>query len=390
MEAPRVRVFPYPKSLILTYIDIYGNILPLKDILMHHPKIPVVYETETEFSHQMGRYNNPEFNAIAESNRARIDRTRAILGRKGIDLVAISASDQPSDLSYETGKFITISRKTDQEIEGELAAGIPDLRLIPTLNIWSNGFDTSKQSLPFVLKDPKAQRGERKLLLSTQDQISKLDSWRQKYQEGVPHFLRELSTQPYIETPGGVSSSYRVVVTATGRVISAGITYAPRVPDRKIESLPDNISGSWLDMIDLVDPNSPLFLGSQEFRSNVATGGLFIPLDTTETRVPQTVLDSDAADVLGAHGIVDSTLPLELESWSEKIGQLVGPSTALILGVDFIQDLDGNYYMLEVNAIPGTESMKATWGMDRSASNDEVYDRLYGIIAQDLTLLSGK
>lgn len=59
--------------------------------------------------------------------------------------------------------------------------------------------------------------------------------------------------------------------------------------------------------------------------------------------------------ILATHGIDpdNPSLPAEIARLSTLIGRYLGPKNGVVMGIDWLQDKQGNYYYLETNFGPG-------------------------------------
>ncbi len=358
-----------------------------------HHQSPVVFETQVSSAIAANQQHRGHLGGFVVDAEAQRDRLRGVLAESGIDLVSVDRT--PDDLGYENGKFIVLARRNDINpiaITHEVA---PELEIVEKTTL-SEALSNNR-TLPFVLKEVHGARGVDKYLINRSDQIDVLQRYADKYGSFM---LDTWSTEPYIETPGGVNSSYRVVVTSTGLVIASALLYQPREEGKKAEvpfeeehidrGMPftpytrrDNKDG-WHSF---ADRESEWFLGADAVTSNVSTGGSIVPLKIAGELGTDAKLTDKQKEVLKSHGIIDQETPADILKASEAIGKGVGPEFSILMGIDFLQDKDGIHHLLEINPFPGTNSILTWWGIDpaKSEGNRERQDH----ISDDLVRVLG-
>jgi hypothetical protein len=177
-----------------------------------------------------------------------------------------------------------------------------------------------------------------------------------------------LKYQHYIETPGDRYTSYRVLVSASGAVLASALNYSGDLKSEpSLHVTPQDVRSMGMVGDNLFDflttPGCLTFLGSKRFQSNRAMGGHGIILDPTPNSVPRTLEDNN---VLNDHGLDTSypQLPPTLKEQSSEIGRKLGPTSDVVLGLDWIQDKDtGSWYLLEANVGPDSGTFADTHGI---------------------------
>lgn len=356
-------------------------------------RTPVVYETEIasaeRMAHQFGRMGILEKESQKEIEIVRKDvrDLREQLGLYGIGL--ISTFEQPDNLGFEERRFIKIGKGRNVDVmSDETAAQLEDMDILDSISLWDSELDLSSITHAVVLTDKalNVAQGERKLLIDRDDQLKTLEKWRDQENERWSRLNEDLRIIPYVETPANVNSSYRVLATATGNIVTAGLIYRPRDYKQTVSQESTEDFSRWGNMKPLVDPTSKFYLRSREFRSNVALGGNIIPLITGDNSAKHNLSEAEQ-QVLDMHDISNRQIPADIARWSTQMSRWVGAQFGLHMGIDFIQDTSNRRYFLENNRGPGLQVLKREWGFYPTTPDIEVRRRLYGIIAQNLATL---
>lgn len=352
----------------------------------HQPVL--VYETKLAAKRRLNNQMRGNLQGLVDDAKKERDHIGTVLAESGIEL--ISADDQPDDLSYENRKFTVLGKLVGVAgLMDQARESAPSLAIIektPIMEVLE-----AEDSLPFVLKRPiHDTRGVNKYLINQPDQLETL----KKYFAERDYMAENWFAEPYIATPGNVNSSYRLVVTATGQVIASALLYQPRIEGKKVTAeFTDSKLGfkrnaeGWEDF---ADPESKWFLNADAVTSNVSTGGSIIPLRVSGEIGTELNPTAEEKDILGAHNIDDQETPANLIKAAIDLGRGVGPSMALVLGVDFLQSEDGSHHLLEINAYPGTDSILTWWDIDPEvasttrARRDRISDDLIRVVGDSL------
>lgn len=296
---------------------------------------------------------------------SRIARIRGVLKECGIELVSVW--QQPEDISFENRKFTVLGEfEPVDKINERIKIASPEVKFLESTPLIEKLGEENPE--PFVIKRPQRdQRGVNKFLINRPDQIEKLKQYFSN------HSSEEWIAEPYIQTPGNTNSSYRITATAAGTVISSALIYRQRDESKKVIApfeereigstrtiIKDNREG-W---VEFADAHSEWFLNSDVITSNAAHGGLIIPLKIDGKLGCDFNLFADEKLALKAHGLQNLETPKQLIEQATAIAREVGPAMSLIVGIDFIQDAQGNFYLLEVNPEPGTDSVLTWWGIN--------------------------
>jgi hypothetical protein len=161
--------------------------------------------------------------------------------------------------------------------------------------------------------------------------------------------------QEFIDTPSDFYSSYRVLVDGYGHIHYSQLNVSGFEKGiQRIVSNPKHvpifggvqIGDSLFDL--LLHPESPLFVNSLDFRSNISRGGNRILLNGDKNMDPQT------RKIIEAHSLDPDNpiLPETIRQLTVEIGILCRNAFPYV-GIDFIQGKDGKLYFLESNADPG-------------------------------------
>jgi hypothetical protein len=212
--------------------------------------------------------------------------------------------------------------------------------------------------LPAVVVFPGRAGGEGKYLLETPEQQNSFLAFLSKEGRSLRN---DFAVKEFIDTPGSHFTSYRVIVSAKGKILASGLLYSgDSKEDHAVLETPmaaeelGQAGTNWLDYLEAKE--SPYCLHSRRFTSNIARGGNCIPLDPTEN---SRKISEEERSLLAEHGLEDAALPPAIREAAAKIGVTLGKQMGLFVGVDFMQDTDGNFYYLETNAGPGMKTYLA-------------------------------
>lgn len=355
-------------------------------------------------------------------NADRIDRLVYAAEDEGMQVL------EATSLTGDGYTFEPVFIDSPSELNAEILREVPDLPILPSYSLDEY---IASPFLPVVAKDEASQRGDNKFLLETPEQWQKMHAFLMKTVpirnppqnvidglaaaeiaiaseevQSDPEWLEEwvqfkrkaqritdgfamLNTygdpsdaftyQPLIETPGDRFTSYRTVVSSAGQILASSLYYSgftkSDAPIMSKEYSPNNEFAYRNSLTALRDPHSNVFLGSRQFMSNRSTGGRGIVLDPTADSLPRTATDRE---VLTAHGIdpIAARLPERLRTLSSEIGQKVGPKLGIVLGIDWIQDKDGNFHFLEANVMPQDGAFCDRHGLKPS---DDTYLKMFRV-----------
>lgn len=214
----------------------------------------------------------------------------------------------------------------------------------------------SQMALPSVLAAPRYNGGTHKYVIDTPEQKATL----LRFMERNASNASLLEARPFIETPSDRYTSYRLVYSAIGKLLAAGLLYSAPPDEMRILDYDDQFDES--PLADLSNRYSPCYLGSRNVCSNVTLGGQVIPL----MGEAPSVQDETAARVLGAHGIDPRrvTVPNKLLKAGDKVARIIGKRAGLVVGLDFLQTTTGSFLFLEANRGPGAETYATCWPGD--------------------------
>lgn len=268
----------------------------------------------------------------------------------GIDVLRRKRGTFAGEMPLRKDEFVICSEAFLAKRAEELLAQIAELKRPKTLMIQEF---LQEPFFPVMVKDFNQQGGKGKYLIETQAQWDTFYAFIAAYPDPIARFFE---CQEFIETPSDRYTSYRVMVSALGKIMASGLSYSePKAKMGKYTT--DRPHFECYVEFDLppedllTNPKSRFYLGAKRVVSNVAQGGRSIVLDPTERSKP--MIDGDK-EILLAHGLDPEhpSLPEDIKIMAQKIGVTLGREMDLVVGIDFIQGAGGNYY-LETNGHPG-------------------------------------
>lgn len=347
--------------------------------------VPHIYDTYTNSllssAHNFERMGSEpvaaQFRAEHERAKVEVERARELFAEHGITVLSTSYQPKGPD---DPVSFTLLGQKDQGPSEEEvLKVAIPELHFPERQTL--KDFLANSRDLPVVVKNIADNGGMNKYLIEADWQLERLAAWAE-----TKNYLGNWVVEEYIEGPSEYAASYRIVMGATGLPIAASMIRSEE-PRQQVPLMVDNTRRGWEGP--LTSERSETFLGAREFRSNAAANGHIIPLAMGAEQPTSNTLDDTDAKVLEQHGVVDQQLPQEVLDLSIRIAKLIGPTKALVLGIDFIQDQHGKLYFLEANAVPSVQTVRLWQGLDEDVSDQEVYDILHTMIAKDMNRLYG-
>ncbi len=351
-------------------------------VMSQNKNVPTIYTTDENSARRRAdffRGHDTSLRGEVEEATARAGRLREVLSATGVMLESVS--DPPSGIGLEYGAFMTVGRSVNR-VE-ELANARLMVPEMPTVEPVPFSDDVlCGVTLPFVVKDWRCQRGERKYLINRPDQVGTLYAYAtdadNKYKQD------SLIIERFIEPPKGYVGTFRVMVDVTGNVLCASLLA------REIDAKQPKMAPSLDYRDDLGSRDSEYFLDSDEFRSNVAQGGILIPLAIKLEEQPPVVDFNGKRKMLKAFGIDRKSLacPPEMLAWAKILGRTLGPKTSIVIGLDFVADRAGQYPLLEINAVPGVLDYRLTRRIPENVSDEEVYDMIYAEVGRRISSLA--
>ncbi len=246
----------------------------------------------------------------------------------------------------------------DEELKMIYILGLP----IPLTKKVSEA--TKADVFPCIIKNPESRKGK---------EVFQIDSFKtfgifQKFLTSstvlIPSIANEIIHydptierekfiyQQYVSTPSEFFTSYRVMVSCAGDVITSALLYSENSKNSK-ELLQLKNKGKISKNTDiLVIPDSPFFINSQKVVSNISQGGGIIVLEPAGNSKEPTDVEKC---ILKDHNINSDTprLPEAIKEKSKLIGKYLGESgIGLFYGIDWVQSKDGEYFYLETNLSP--------------------------------------
>lgn len=264
------------------------------------------------------------------------------------------------DLDYEN----------DRQVLDDLTAQYRDrLRLLPTkplsdlsvseLDGMSERLRTGEQ---FVFAYTWYARGHGKYLIEHPEQLDRIRRLTTNGSE--VNFARHCEMRPYVDTPSDHDTSLRIDVSASGQIISAALAYSAHTKENRPVVVYDRWDepGAEDEEIRFIkakfeDPHDPHYLHAQSPRSNVSSGGGYVPLigsgSRTEFTVPQ-------RRILESHHIDPDNpeIPAEAARCARFVGKTFGRFLHPVLGIDF---LPNDYWLIDINPNPSTIPYAACW-----------------------------
>lgn len=255
----------------------------------------------------------------------------------------------------------------------ELVPGLKQPMHSPYLEACDAGIG---ERLPYMLVVSEECGGDGKYLVETPQQHNIASSYiRARTQDSfVPTDPRSIIAKDFIRTPGERYTSYRVLTTATGTPVAAGLLYsAHKKNDDKL------VTASYGG---LANADTQFFLGARDVRSNVSKGGRVIPLMGDNRRD----ITSDEQGILAAHGIDpdNPALPEAVREQSVAVARTHGRLNDVYNGSDYIQSESGEIFFLEDNVGPGSETYRVCHFGDGAVNYSRVYSRVYSQVIDDL------
>jgi hypothetical protein len=243
---------------------------------------------------------------------------------------------EPNHYSFEA------SGNRDDEVRERVATD-SRFKVPKTVDFGRAEAEDSHLEVPYVLAlmnktagYGKAGRGKYLIENFEQHERARVYADDQKYTMYGPYRPGDIEEREVIETPSDHYTSYRVVATAAGTLVAAGLLYSSHTKnDAKVV-----VSNRG----ELETDHSETYLASRDIRSNLSCGGNIIPL-MGDDRAP---VNEEAHDILDAHGI-DPYQPELPESIREQASQIAvnhARPTGLFFGFDFM----GDGYFIESNS----------------------------------------
>jgi len=306
-------------------------------------------------------------------------RVRNLLEQHGCDVVIRDGTEQQELGPDEYLLYNPIDKA------GQLRALQERLPQIPVPK--TVGFNAFKAApfFPVVVKHISGEAGFFQFLLEQPEQWGIFHKYVQTMSaiesdgETASPPVREESYlfQCYIETPSDRYTSFRVLTSFDGNILASGLFYSQhRKGEQKLEQRDSFTTGEPHDF--LCDPKMPTFLDATDHRSNLARGGVCLPLK-------QGTLTAEEQSILQAHNIdpADPRLPETLRGYAEEIARVFGRQWGAVLGMDFIQSKDGKYSYLETNP-DGDAELYYRMHSDRFSCKVDAHVGLYAEVFRNL------
>jgi hypothetical protein len=274
---------------------------------------------------------------------------------------------------------------TSLDLLDQLLKSHDDLRLIPRVD--AIRLSSNEQSMgrlyerleggnPFILAYTRLSRGHGKYLIERSEQLQSVRHAVDKLTKAGHGIAQRLEVRPFIETPSDHYTSYRIVASAVGTLLSAGLIYSGHTTDedRIIEN--DRFYDTWKEMRLLKEylenPNSPYFLASRDIRSNISSGGGVIPLMKGLEQAPITPREKRILEAHNTRGAIAKSM----RQIATFLGKTCGPELDLCLGMDYLEDkLTGEGPLLEINLVPDATTYNKCWLGGKATRLEAMYQQ---------------
>lgn len=299
-------------------------------------------------------WGNEEFRQEAKTRLAVDGEIRESLRTQGVELI----EGVPPSTTLNSNEYVALG---STEFVGDenviLREVVPELKTPKTVT-FEEYLSEQNKTFPVVVYYKSGNGGMGKYLIEDEVQLAKMTAFLNEEGSQMKEYFY---VKEFIDTPSNHYTSYRVVTASSGEILASGLLYsgnlknAPTYQSRDIDPSSLGLIGS--SLLDFLNaPQSPYYLHSRKFISNIAGGGGIIPLNPSEN---SRSITSEELEILQEHDIAsDQSLPAVIADWAEKIGSSLGRRMSLVTGIDFIQDQEGNFYYLETNAEPGLETYR--------------------------------
>jgi hypothetical protein len=226
-------------------------------------------------------------------------------------------------------------------------------------------FEQLEDGEPFVFAYNAYARGHGKYLIEDASQLECV----LRLQAAFPDkdFATRCEIRPFVETPSDHDTSFRVDVSATGKLVSAALVYSAHTKDLRPVMLRDR----WHDLlkdddeirflkIHFEDPESPYYLNARSPRSNISSGGGLIALMGPGSEAELTHYQMET---LEAHDIdpSDRKVPTSIKEHASFMGRTAGRHLHPVIGVDFLQDKMQKNWIIDANPGPGVQTYTQCW-----------------------------
>jgi hypothetical protein len=312
----------------------------------------------------------------AQANGAEIIK----VGESDIEGLKQQLSD-PSTFAIETPK--SLIEEAEHDFFENAGRNIPRPRSFPYDEYKDNPF------FPAFLAS-NLNGGYAKYLIENEAQFQKFHSLINYFSEYKLSNMFE--AREFISTPSDRYTSYRIVLSASGEPIAAGLLYSGHTKDqKKVIEVPrdrtwDQIGDNMLDGLE--NPISPFFLNARDTRSNINQGGGVIPLMGGRNARHITL---EEEGILSEHGVDPRHIQVahKLLEQVTIIGENIGKYYGMAVGVDFMQDVKtGKFYFLEANSGPGGRTVAECW--DGGKENMSVAKEQRAVLEKSLSHLLRK
>ncbi|MCD4740726.1 hypothetical protein K8R43_06095 [archaeon] len=208
-----------------------------------------------------------------------------------------------------------------------------------------NNFSVEDMPVPLVLKVPNTSKGEGVFKVNEKERLKKLFDPEAEHYGIIKRKPRDFIIQEYIDSPSEYYTHYRIFTIGNEPVLGNlhHSTFKKKEGIKRIETK---------RVHHLLNPDSPIFINSDDIRTNRSIGGKTIPLTKSEQAKKITKIQEK---ILREHGIdpKNPKVPKKLLQLSKKVATTLRKKGVQYSGQDWLQDKKGKFYLLEVNDAPG-------------------------------------
>lgn len=210
-----------------------------------------------------------------------------------------------------------------------------------------NKFPVEDMPVPLVLKVPNTSKGEGVFKINEKERLERL------FDPEAEHFgiakckPKNFIIQEYIESPSEYYTHYRIF-TIGNEPFLGNLHHSAFKKKEGIKRIETKRTHH------LLNPDSPIFINSDDIRTNRSIGGKTIPLTKSEQAKKITKTQEK---ILKEHGIdpKNPKVPKKLLQLSRKVATTLRKKGVQYSGQDWLQDKKGKFYLLEVNDSPGMD-----------------------------------
>lgn len=269
--------------------------------------------------------------------------------REACEDVGVGFCSERSDYELADDEAFTANPNFARHAYRQELDGVDAIPVFPASLV----FVENALALPFVFKRHTTQNGVDKYCIAEESHRRNLVRWI----EDNPSKLDSFHVEPFIETPSDRATSFRVYMGLDGLAYGSGLFYSS-LPVGEQRAEPGHYD-KFFGTEEFCNPKGKYYLGSTEFRSNKATGGRIVPLNTPDYEPASYSATEEEMQILGTCGIADRELPGDMHRVAKDLGERFGRKLGLLFSVDFAVDRSNNRQLLvEVNSPAGSEVVR--------------------------------